>query len=64
MPSRSLTIYVYPGEPVPGLWCDQCQLPSGVEWPLVTLTPSGVGTLQPFIACTENRAHKPRRADG
>lgn len=39
---RVLSVYTVMGEPEMGVWCDVCQLPSKIVWPVSLLTANGV----------------------
>jgi hypothetical protein len=42
---REVVYHVEPGEPILGLWCETCLLPSVVSVPVLLLTDSGVSDL-------------------
>lgn len=54
MAERTVTITLIPGEPVIGLWCERCALPSRIEVPLHMLTRHGVSSLKKVVYCTEH----------
>lgn len=50
----NIFIPLEPGTPHTGLWCAQCNLPSGVMFPIAALTDDGVAPgLAEFFTCTE-----------
>lgn len=48
-----VVVDIVPGTPTVGLWCDRCQLPSGVEVPVHALSASGVGQIAVMRHCTD-----------
>jgi hypothetical protein len=61
MPECRLTLEFHPLEPVPGVWCDACLLPSVVQVPLLvvdarTLRVMGRTTWGHCQACGERRS--------
>lgn len=44
-------LYADTDHPILGLWCDECQLPGGVEFPLLGLSMEGVGELGSIVTC-------------
>ena len=48
-----LFIHLTPGTPRGGLWCPTCNLPSGIEIPLYTLTETGVRLMATFRKCDD-----------
>lgn len=65
MRGRVVTITVEAGEPILGLWCETCLLPSLVTVPVSALSHAGVTDLGFVEACTDCGA-PPRwiRTDG
>jgi hypothetical protein len=41
----ALIIHIETGEPIFGLWCPHCLLPSGFELPICSVSEFGVGSL-------------------
>ncbi|GAA1881837.1 hypothetical protein GCM10009773_07870 [Williamsia serinedens] len=41
------------GTPTVGGWCDTCNLPSGISWPLYAITPRGVLSLGTYDTCAD-----------
>lgn len=54
MAQRYVVVNITVGEPVVGLWCDTCALPSKVEFPLYTITEHGVSQMSSVPWCTEH----------
>lgn len=48
---RSIKIYICLGDPVFGLWCPYCLLPSGYEIPVHRLSTSGVTPMMNLRKC-------------
>ncbi len=55
--SRGSTVVVVPepGTPDTGLWCDHCQLPSLVRFPMNAVLPNGVLPLGYLDLCTDHQ---------
>lgn len=51
MDTWSLTIYINDANPVVGIWCTACNLPSGIRCPITAITPDGVTDLGYWSGC-------------
>lgn len=48
---KYVTAHIVVGEPLTGLWCDGCQLPARVRFPLHLLSEAGVSPFGWTEAC-------------
>jgi hypothetical protein len=55
-----LTLQLVLGDPITGLWCDHCSLPSVVEVPIHTLSQLGVSSGSTVTQCLTPGCHDAR----
>lgn len=54
IPRPDFTAYMYGGEPTEtGLWCSRCNLPSGIAFPVMMMTLTGVSQIASMTICNE-----------
>lgn len=51
MNGRTALVTLTVGTPAVGGWCDTCNLPSRISWPLYAMTPRGVLPLGTYDVC-------------
>ena len=51
MNGRTVLVTPTVGTPTVGGWCDTCNLPSRISWPLYAITPQGVRPLGDYVMC-------------
>lgn len=51
METWSIYLVIDDTNPEVGLWCDTCQLPSGIRCPVRIITPDGVAEGVPWSGC-------------